>query len=93
MDEDAYDELVDEATHAVFNMLPSEQLEQMGEDMREGMMVQINDYLAEALSPLKKDDDPQRHCDHEWIAAEGVDTGTDADAIMCAKCGYLTVEP
>jgi hypothetical protein len=36
--------------------------------------------------------EPDDGHEHEWVEAEGVDTGTDADAIICVKCGLLSAE-
>jgi hypothetical protein len=51
MDDDAFYELIDDATHAVNNLLPDEILEMMSETARSDLLVRIND----ALSPILRD--------------------------------------
>jgi hypothetical protein len=55
MSEEQFDKLTDEATHAVFNLIPAAQLGALSADQREGLMVQLNDYITEALSLFRAD--------------------------------------
>jgi len=36
--------------------------------------------------------DPDDGHEHEWTDAEDIDTGTDANAIICIRCGLLTAD-
>lgn len=49
MDDDAFDELVDDATHAVNNLIPDDVLEGLGPDGCSDLLVRINDALTPIL--------------------------------------------
>jgi hypothetical protein len=51
MDDDAFYELIDDATHAVNDLIPDEVLAAMSADERSDLLVRIND----ALSPILRD--------------------------------------
>lgn len=51
MEDDAFDELVDDATHAVWNLVPDEKVAALSPDQRSDLMVRIND----ALTPILRD--------------------------------------
>ena len=36
--------------------------------------------------------DPDDGHEHDWTHADGIDTGTDADAYVCMRCGLVTAE-
>jgi hypothetical protein len=55
----------------------------------------IESYIAECVSMMFEDreeypNDPDDGHEHDYEDAEGIDTGTDADAIVCKKCGELS---
>ncbi|WP_176598790.1 hypothetical protein [Sphingobium sp. 15-1] len=49
MNDDQFDTLVDDATHAVNNLIPDKYLDRMGDDARSGLLVSINDALTAIL--------------------------------------------
>ena len=49
MDDDRFDALVDDATHAVNNLIPDKYLDNMGDMARSGLLVSINDALTAIL--------------------------------------------
>lgn len=51
MNDDDFDELVDDATHEVNNLIPDEYLNQLSDDERSELLVRIND----ALTPILRD--------------------------------------
>jgi hypothetical protein len=55
MDSDTFDELVDDATHAVWNLIPDKYLDRMGENERSGLLVSINDALTAILRDVVGD--------------------------------------
>lgn len=52
MTEDAFDTLIDDATHAVNNLIPDQYLEAMGENERSGLLISINDVLTAILHDI-----------------------------------------
>jgi hypothetical protein len=52
MDQDALDQLVDDATHAVNNLIPDAILARLTPDEHSGLLVRINDALTPILSDL-----------------------------------------
>lgn len=51
MNEDAFDELIDDATHAVNNLIPMDVLAKLSADAHSDLLVRIND----ALTPILRD--------------------------------------
>jgi hypothetical protein len=51
MTEDTFDELIDDATHAVNNLIPNSVLAKMTPDAHSDFLVRIND----ALTPILRD--------------------------------------
>ncbi|MDF0491469.1 hypothetical protein PX699_16830 [Sphingobium sp. H39-3-25] len=51
MNDDEFDELVDDATHAVNDLIPDRYLDSLSPDERSNLLVQIND----ALTPILRD--------------------------------------
>ena len=49
MDDDQFDALVDDATHAVNNLIPDKYLDRMDDEARSGLLVSINDALTAIL--------------------------------------------
>lgn len=49
MTDDQFDALVDDATHAVNNLIPDACLDRMGDNARSGLLVSINDALTAIL--------------------------------------------
>jgi hypothetical protein len=49
MDEEAFDNLIDDASHAAFAKLPDDVLEALTDDERGNLLVAINDALAPVL--------------------------------------------
>lgn len=62
--EDAMDSIIDDATHAVNNLIPDKALARLTEDQRSDLLVQIND----ALSPILRE-----HIEPDDLAAEAAD--------------------
>lgn len=58
MDDDAFDELVDDATHAVNDLIPDHIVERLTADERSDFLVQINDALTPILRALVGWQDP-----------------------------------
>lgn len=52
MTRDQFDELIDEATHSVNNLIPDEVLAKMSGDQRSALLVSINDALTGILSEI-----------------------------------------
>lgn len=52
MTEDEFDQLIDEATHAVNNLIPDGVLDLISEEQRSKLLVQINDALSLILREL-----------------------------------------
>ncbi|GLT01032.1 hypothetical protein GCM10007897_24230 [Sphingobium jiangsuense] len=57
MTEDEFDTLVDDATHAVNNLIPDRLLDALASDARSGLLMRINDALTPILRELADDDD------------------------------------
>lgn len=57
MTEDEFDQLVDDATHAVNNLIPDRYLMAMGDNARSGLLVSINDALTAILRDIVESDD------------------------------------
>lgn len=49
MNDDQFDALLDDATHAVNNLIPDKYLNHMGDTARSGLLVSINDALTAIL--------------------------------------------
>ncbi|SNS68653.1 hypothetical protein SAMN06295912_11279 [Sphingomonas laterariae] len=67
MTEDQFDALVDDATHAVNNLIPDRYLDRMGSNARSGLLVSINDaltaFLRDAIESAGPNiDNPTRAC-------------------------------
>ncbi|GLI98191.1 hypothetical protein [Sphingobium sp. BS19] len=56
MTEDEFDALVDDATHAVNNLIPDRYLTPMGDNARSGLLVSINDALTAILRDVVEPD-------------------------------------
>lgn len=52
MGDEALDQLIDDATHAVNNLIPDKYLGPLGMDAHSGFLVRINDALAPVLRAL-----------------------------------------
>ncbi len=52
MDNDAFDELVDDATHAVNNLIPDPILQRLTSGEHSALLVQINDALTLILREI-----------------------------------------
>lgn len=70
MTEDQFDTLVDDATHAVNNLIPDRYLDRMGDHARSGLLVSINDALTAILRDV--------------IEATGPDSGNQTRACTIA---------
>jgi len=57
MTEDEFDQLVDDATHAVNNLIPDTYLDAMGDNARSGLLISINDALTAILRDVVAPDD------------------------------------
>ncbi|MBO9375523.1 hypothetical protein GG804_01970 [Sphingomonas histidinilytica] len=57
MSEDEFDQLVDEATHAVNNLIPDRFLDRLGGNARSGLLISINDALTAILRDVIEPDD------------------------------------
>ncbi|AMK23254.1 MULTISPECIES: hypothetical protein [Sphingomonadaceae] len=57
MSEDEFDQLVDEATHAVNNLIPDRFLDRLGGNARRGLLISINDALTAILRDVIEPDD------------------------------------
>jgi hypothetical protein len=57
MTEEEFDDLVDNATHAVNNLIPDRYLDGMGENARSGLLMCINDALTAILRDIIVPDD------------------------------------
>lgn len=62
MDDDEFDQLVDDATHAVNNLIPDRYLDLLDADNRSDLLFRINDALSAILRdivelPLSEEDD------------------------------------
>ena len=55
MNDDDFDQLVDDATHAVINLIPAEYFYDLSPHQREGLTVQINDALTQVLRDVGDD--------------------------------------
>lgn len=52
MNEDEFDQLIDDATHAVNNLIPDRYLMAMGDNAHSGLLVSINDALTAILRDI-----------------------------------------
>lgn len=52
MNDDKFNELIDDATHAVNNIIPDEYLDRLSPDEHSNLLVQINDALSPLLSEV-----------------------------------------
>jgi len=50
MTSDAFDDLIDDATHAVNNLIPDHLLNVLSDDERSNLLVGINDALTQVLA-------------------------------------------
>lgn len=57
MTEDEFDELVDDATHAVNNLIPDRYLDSMSKNAHSALLVAINDALTAILRDVIAPDD------------------------------------
>lgn len=76
MGEDAYEKLVDDATHAVMETIPADAMAQLTAEQREYLSVAINDSLAETLDVFKGEPAPKcrtEGCDGDPENGEGWD--------------------
>jgi len=60
MNNDQFDTLVDDATHAVNNLIPDKYLELLGDNARSGLLVSINDALTAILRDVIDVDEGNR---------------------------------
>lgn len=49
---DEFDDLIDNATHAVNNLIPDHVLASLSQDERSNLLVQINDALTDVIGPF-----------------------------------------
>lgn len=57
LDEDAFDQLVDDASHAVNNLIPDAVLDKLTADQRSDLLISINDALSPILRDVVGDDE------------------------------------
>lgn len=79
MTEDQFDALVNDASHIVFNLIPSRYLNRMGDNACGGLFVSINDALATILrdatdSARSDSDNPTRACTIAAMICELLET-------------------
>jgi hypothetical protein len=79
MTEDQFDALVDDASHAVYNLVPDRYLDRMGDNARGGLLVSINNALVAILrdatdSARSDSDNPTRACTIAAMICELLET-------------------
>ena len=79
MHDDQFDALVDDATHAVNNLIPDRYLDRMGANARSGLLVSINDALTAILRDVIESagpdiDNPTRACTVAAVISELLET-------------------
>lgn len=80
MTEDAFDDLIDDATHAVNDLIPDEVLATLSADQRSDLLVRINDAMTPILREVVFVEDEEHECQHEFAE-------DDEHILVCRYCG------